>query len=322
MDSSSPAQTEETRETRNLSFLQLLKEASRIPVRNIHFTGFILITSLPLLFWMIYFQILLEGFLQDSFKLERPLLSSLDRYLPYYQFYAGIENLSKAFSEKIIFLPLIYLIPLPLLEFLAAYSTIYFTSKIYKNNPNQRLNSTKGILVTSLIIHVLSTALFLGFLWLSIVFNGCNFISYYDLTIIVIHLAGFAIALPKYLELTAMLNSSLVVSVLGDIHGIDALVVSSRFSKGKEKLGCNLMMVFFVWGFVLRIPCIFFDDGNVGIFVRSTLLWLGCLMKWVVCVVYCYECMGVVLEKRMAGGSCGQEDEEGKLTASLLKDGL
>ncbi|KAL9240938.1 hypothetical protein vseg_015103 [Gypsophila vaccaria] len=95
MDSSSPTkETEQCTEYRDLRFLTLLNEALRIPFRNIHFTGFILITSLPLLLFMMFFQTLLESSVQDFLNLERPLMRPSDRIILRYHRYSRLPSRS------------------------------------------------------------------------------------------------------------------------------------------------------------------------------------------------------------------------------------
>ncbi|GMY26199.1 hypothetical protein FCV25MIE_21441 [Fagus crenata] len=105
----------------------------------------------------------------------------------------------------------------------------------------------------------------------------------------------------KYLECSAMWNMSIVISLLEGIYGGEAFALSAYFSKGSERRGMILMLVFFVWGLSLRLPCVFFGcyEGGIGIVVRQSLFCLGNVLKWVVCVVYFYDCKKRTLEMKV-----------------------
>lgn len=103
-----------------------------------------------------------------------------------------------------------------------------------------------------------------------------------------------------------------MVSVLDEVRGTDALIVSFDFYKGNRRIGRDLMLVFLVWGFALRIPRLFFDDGVVGLIGRTSLLWLGNWLKWVVLVVYYYYCKSKLPSMRV-------DEEVGGKASSMNK---
>jgi hypothetical protein len=97
----------------------------------------------------------------------------------------------------------------------------------------------------------------------------------------------FVALLTKYLEWSAVWNMSIVISVLEGTYGIEALLHSAYFSRGSERRGLLLMLVFFVWGQGLRLASLYFGcyEGGMGIVAQVGLLWLGNVLKWVVCML-------------------------------------
>ena len=106
------------------------------------------------------------------------------------------------------------------------------------------------------------------------------------------HFQFLAKLLMMYLEWSAIWNMSIVVSVLDGIYGIGALRVSYFFSRGNQKRGLLLMLVFFVLGFFLRLSCLSlgcYKEG-VGIFLQIGVLTVVNTLKWVSCVIYFCDC--------------------------------
>jgi Na+-driven multidrug efflux pump len=129
---------------------------------------------------------------------------------------------------------------------------------------------------------------------------------------------AFVALLTKYLEWSAMWNMSIVISVLEGISGYEAFALSAYFSKGSERRGLILMIVFFVWGLGLRLPCLYFGcyEGWLGISVQIRLFCLRNVLKSVVCMVYFYDCKKRILEKKVdeeVGRDVKDVDEEVKI---------
>lgn len=83
-------------------------------------------------------------------------------------------------------------------------------------------------------------------------------------------------------------------------YGAQALGKSAYYVKGSELRGFLLMLVFFLWGFVLRFSSLFFGwyEKERGVIVQVGLFCVGNVMKWVVCTVYFFDCEAQVLEKK------------------------
>ncbi|XP_021752800.1 uncharacterized protein LOC110718271 [Chenopodium quinoa] len=306
----------------------LLKQTLKISMKKTHITSYIILSSLPFLFLMIYFEILFEKSLTKTFNFKTPL---------------SYSQKFRKISEELIDYPfpaLIYLFLLRVLDFLAATLTIVLSSKMYEDSPvsetislkelivRQSIISSrerlKGAFVTCLYALFLSTCLSLGFILLVLSYYSFGSNCYY-LNFTLVYVPVFNGLLPKYLALNAVWNTSVVVSVLKEIHGIDALNLSFYLCKGNEKLGGKLMLVFLVWGFGLRISCMFFDDGKIGVIGRTSLLWLAILIKWIACVLYYHHCKGSKALGRSVTSNNRFDDkhphEEAKLTTIMVSDG-
>ncbi|KAG5017242.1 hypothetical protein JHK82_022868 [Glycine max] len=111
---------------------------------------------------------------------------------------------------------------------------------------------------------------------------------------------AFAKVLRMYLEWSAMWNMSLVISVLEGIYGVDAFSSSTYFSRGCHRRGLFLMMIFFAWGHLLRLPCYHvggYEQGN-AIFVQVGLFCMVNPLKWVACMIYFHDCKERKLKKK------------------------
>ncbi|GAB2227004.1 hypothetical protein Droror1_Dr00008803 [Drosera rotundifolia] len=76
---------------------------------------------------------------------------------------------------------------------------------------------------------------------------------------VIIYMFPMIVILQKYLELFASWSMSVVVSLLEDVYGVDAVRLSFFFMNGSTRCGTYLMAVFFVLGTGLRIPLLYFD---------------------------------------------------------------
>ena len=86
------------------------------------------------------------------------------------------------------------------------------------------------------------------------------------------------------------METSIVISVLEEVCGIEAYALSNHFSRGNNGNGL-LLMLFILWGFVLRSMCLDFGCyETVGrIIVPASLFWVRHLIKWVAYMIYFYD---------------------------------
>ena len=91
------------------------------------------------------------------------------------------------------------------------------------------------------------------------------------------------------------------------IYAIGALRVSYYLSRGNQKRGLLVMLVFFALGLCLRLSCVSLGcyKGGYGIFVQIGLLTVLNTLKWVSCMIYFSDCKERKMEKKV-------DEESGK----------
>ncbi|XP_057419532.1 uncharacterized protein LOC130713754 [Lotus japonicus] len=314
-----------------MEVLDILKEAVKVYVKNINFITFTIVTSLPFFCVMIYFELLFQKtvveaseFLSQKTADETveviSLLLSEDKADFNYVHELGsfIDKIfSKDYLPVLIQLGFIYLVPLQVLELCSAILTMDLASKLRSGDNNLSLtlkqmfqNSIidisimKGTFITSLYMLFLSACLLIAFPWtlnnfycLSEAFGDYIFSAIISLVCCLV----LAKLLMVYLEWSSILNMSIVISVLDGIYGFGALRVSYAFSRGNQKRGLFLMLVFFVLGLCLRLSCLSLEsyERGIGIFVQIGVLTVVNTLKWVSCMIYFYDCKKRTMEKKV-----------------------
>jgi hypothetical protein len=311
-------------------------EALSIFKKNISFVPFSILSSIPFFCFLLLFELVRQttGVATINF-LKQPLgyiqLVSFDDWAPA-PYYEPIR-LSQFLSRNLIYLiylVLLYLVPYYLGELFSTILTVHFASSIYTGENRDPISLKemikssnkvrfKGPFITSLYVLFLSTTTLVGLFW--IVANYCilyygdsltTFYYYYtgnylyDVTIALLATAAFVVLMVKYLEWSVGWNMSLVISVVEeDLSGIEAFDLSAYYRKGSNKQqGWILMLVFFIWGFVLRLPCMFAGCSSetlAGIgftALYSGFICMGSVFKWVAFFVYYSDCKKRVLEKK------------------------
>ena len=324
---------ENIRDKRNqkLEVFDVLRAALAISFKNFNFIIFIFLTSLPFFCFMFYYEIFLQRTLVETLNIvNKPHGYFYNNDIGYIPHFSTKEIMSlqiiKDLSQKLFHLGFLYLVPLHLAEFCSVIVIVDLASKIYVEERPLTLKEMKeminklyygarvrGTFITSIYILFVSTCILLGLIWLITnsfrlglmwLFADYHFIikdSAIDVFFAVFYGIAFVVLLTKYLEWSAMWNMSIVISVLEGIYGGEAFALSADFSKGSEGRGLLLMLVFFVWGLGLRLPCLYFGcyEGGRGIVAQISLFCLGNVLKWVVCMVYFYDCKKWILEKKV-----------------------
>ncbi|KAM4109894.1 hypothetical protein ACJW30_03G153900 [Castanea mollissima] len=288
-----------------LGVFDILKEALIITFKNFNFIIFILLTSLPLFGFMVYYESFLQETLVETYDILKQTPGYSDWPVPKF-----IHNkMTKHVFYELLQLGFLYLVPLHLFEFCTVIVTVDLSSKIHAQERPMTLKEMKhrpicgarlrGTFITSIYVLYISTCTLLGLIWL---------VTYYFIlenSIIEVFFAGFygagfLLLLVKYLEWSAMWNMSIVISVWEGIYGGEALALSDYLCTGSKGRGVLLMFVFFVWGLGLRLTCLYFGcyEGGIGIVAQISLFCLGNVLKWVVCMVYFCDCKKRTLEKK------------------------
>lgn len=299
---------------KKLEVSDVLREAVMIYFRNLNFIIFTFLTSLPLLFIMLYFEIhLQEILLETSLILNQPHAHSI------YHHGFNPDSIMRIFNMdyvlKLIHLGFIYMVPLHLFELGSAIFTIDLASKQqYSEEKKVTLNlkeiifqkpldlsNLRGTFVTSIYVLFLTTTHQLGLLWIVINYHVfLKDLSCYMLFFVICSLV-FAKVLRTCLEWSAMWNMSLVISVLERVYGVDALALSVYFSRGCHRRGLFLMLIFFSWGHLLRLSChhLIGEQGTwSGFYIQVGLFCLVNPLKWVVFMIYFHDCKERSLEKK------------------------
>jgi len=172
------------------------------------------------------------------------------------------------------------------------------------------VSTMKGTFITSLYTLALSNCLLIAFPWT--VSNCFIFTRWCYIIFGSICFVAVGKLLMIYLESSAIWNMSLVISVLEGIYGTGALKGSYYFSSGNQKRGLVLMLVFFVFGDILRLMCIYFEcyRGGSGIFIQIGILTVANTLKWVSCVIYFNDCKEREMEKKIDVEEMGKAQVE------------
>lgn len=297
-----------------LGVLDILKKSLLVFGRNNNFIIFTIITSFPMFCFLIYFEYFLQKFLFNAIETLKP---SSDYYFDYFlhDIFDVARKLNKENLLQFMQLGFLYLVPLHLLELSTVLVIVDLASKIYKEDKPMSLKEMiqrpfnlarlRGTFITFVYVTLLSACTLLGLLWLVTTYFVILRNTMYYLIYAAICGASFVSLLGLYLALSAEWNMSVVISVSEGIHGSAALALSSFFSVGNHRRGLILMLVFFVWGVVLRLPCLYigyYTGGGYEIVAQICFFCLGNALKWVVCMVYFHDCQKQKLEKKVVEG--------------------
>ncbi|KAK7318631.1 hypothetical protein RJT34_03334 [Clitoria ternatea] len=298
----------------NLEVLDILKKTAIFYVKNINFIIFTFLASLPFYFVMVYFEILFQKTIAETPEIIPLLPFHEQHYLFSFPIYAdtnvAVKSFSKDYLPVLLQLIFIYLAPLHVLELCSSALTVDFASKLLSEENSMSLKDMfkrsidisilKGTFKTSLYTLFLSSCLLIAFPWTA---SNCYsffrvFGSYVFYVICIIALAKL---LMMYLEWSAIWNMSIVVSILEGVYGIGALRVSYFFSRGNQRRGLLLMLVFFVLRHCLRLSCVSFRcyKGGYGIFLQIGFLIVVNTLKWVSCLIHYNDCKERKMEKKV-----------------------
>ncbi|KAF8040497.1 hypothetical protein BT93_B2658 [Corymbia citriodora subsp. variegata] len=327
-----------------LEFLDTLEAALKLYLHNFSFIVFTLFTSIPLFTLLIYYEIVVHktlyevsGFLSETpvhwYDLDEPRSES------------SATRLTRDTLPKIVQVFLLYLVPYHLLDLFSLVLTVDAASDLIDVEEEEPPASLKhialkalrkarfrGPFITSLYVHSFSICTFIGLMWVvanhqvllrvgfSYLFSNLYFSprrGYLEEVLLgLVHGVAFVALLAKYMDWSAEWNMGLVVSILEDSYGSEAMEVSAYLSKGNGKKGAFLMLVFFLWGLCLRLPCLYgkCSERNGGVLVISVVMGLVCVgnvLKWITCLLYFNECKKGVMEKKF-------DEEEGKSVVQAM----
>ncbi|GLU03074.1 hypothetical protein SLE2022_202920 [Rubroshorea leprosula] len=295
-----------------LEFLDILKHALNILYKNTSFIVSSLLTSLPLLSFLPLFEIILQKVLLET----REFLTESSALNYHYGVVDGFSN-NKGFPISLIVRCVLYFVPYHLLELLSIIPIVDTTLMIYTKEKRVSLRDiykslkktrVKGPFITSVCVLFFSTCFLIGFAAIVILF--CVLLKwnlYYDpIMCITTIFQGVALmaSLIKYLDWRSCWNMALVISVVEETYGAEALRLSAYYSRRSSDEGIFLSLVFFVWELVFRVSCLLGrcherQGVRMWCLVSSSMICVGNVMKWVVFVVYFFDCKRRVLEKKI-----------------------
>ncbi|GLU03075.1 hypothetical protein SLE2022_202930 [Rubroshorea leprosula] len=308
-----------------LEFLDILKHALNIFYKNTRFIVFSLLTYLPLLCFLPLFEIILQKVLLETLEFLAES-SALNYQEPVVNFFSNKifdlyepehHTVDKDFPISLIVHCVLYLVPYHLLELLSVILTVDTTLMIYTEEKRVSLRDiykslkktrVKGPFITSVCVLFFSTCFLVGFAVIVTLF--CVMFKWnrgWDpIWLITSIFQGVALiaSLIKYLDWRACWNMALVISVVEEAYGAEALRLSAYYSRGSNRRGIFLSLVFFVWELFFRVSCLLgrcHERRGVWMWslVSSSLICVGNVMKWVVFVVYFFDCKKRVLEKKI-----------------------
>ncbi|ONI30526.1 hypothetical protein PRUPE_1G255800 [Prunus persica] len=110
-----------------------------------------------------------------------------------------------------------------------------------------------------------------------------------------LHLIVYGVAFAKWAEYSAWWNLSVVVSILEENRGIEAISASSKLTKGNRLRGLIWMLLYSVWRF--KLPSVLatwtFPHILASYYLDTSFVCLGKVINWVVLTVYYYDCKTV-----------------------------
>ena len=226
----------------------------------------------------------------------------------------SIVHIGKSLNTtfKFLLLGLLYLGILHFLDLFNIIATVEIASMVYKGERKtftdmfkKLIKETrfKGPLITSIQVLLLDSLILIGLV---------SFGPYIYITMSYFFMVVFSIVFialfTKYLEWSSVWNLGIVISILEEKqYGDVALVISSSLSRESRIVGLVVVLLFSAWRVVLRLWC-FYVGWNIGTSrvaittVEVGFVTMANVLKWVIFVVYFYDCKKQRSEKAMEDG--------------------
>lgn len=286
-----------------LGFFDTLKQALSLIYNTSYFILLTFLSSLPLFCFSVYYELLLQRTLVQISEFVRQQHPS-NYHHNWQTLLHTAARMTDKFPYNLIQLGFLYVVPLHLLELCTAFVTVDLASTTLAEGKKKASKANfRGTLVTSIWVLFFSTCTILGSVWLASIYYvilnnlGYNCKLYFG----VLYRAACMALLAKYLEWRSIWNMAIVVSILEDANGANALILSAHLSRGNERQGLLITLVFSLLGLALRWSGLYFkcyERGN-GIFAQVGLFCIVNVMKWVVYMVYFDDCKKRILKKKV-----------------------
>ena len=324
-------------ESKKLKVFDILEEALFVFHNNIKFTIFTILTSLPLFFFLFYYETFLQRFLFEAFE-NFQAKQETSNYFYCTPIFSGsfpldiVRDLNKKLSHDLIQLGFLYFLPLHLLELCTIIVIVDLASNIYREEKaltfkdmlRIRFNKERlrGIFITFLYVVVLSTCTLLGFICLLITYTSAlryypsksddsfmlDYSNRFDVFSLLLYGANFLLMVIMFLAWSGIWNLALVISILEGIYGVKALGSAAYLSLRNAQNGMILIFVLSVFGLGLRIPCLSIGCyKRLWILAQTSLFCLGNAIKWVSLVVYFQDCIWRISAKKVGEEQVGHQ---------------
>ncbi|KAJ9709004.1 hypothetical protein PVL29_000818 [Vitis rotundifolia] len=279
-------------------FFQVVTGVLMIPYKSINFVISSLVTSLPLFFFLIFYEMIFQRTLVEASEILKPPPGYSNRW----DWLGPAMRMTRGFFLKLFFNMIV---------------TVNLASKLHEGEKPMALKEEayeifhkarlKEPFITYVYVLLLSICGLLGLLWLVINYYIISVRFWYE---DLLEKEGFL-----YHVFFTVFFGAAFIAVLINVFNFggelwaEALMISSYFSRGSKECGRLLMLVFFVWGVSLRLTCLHAgcSKRGSGIIAQVLLFCIGNVWKWVVCTVYFQNCKKRTLEK--IDGEVGLEDK-------------
>lgn len=154
-------------------FFQVVTGALMIPYKSINFVISSLVTSLPLFFFLIFYEMIFQRTLVEAYEILKPPPGYSNRW----DWLDPAMRMTWDFFLKLVLLGLLYLVPLHLLEFFNMIVTVNLASKLHEGEKPMALKEEayeifhKARLKDPFITCLCSPPLNLWFTWITVVGN-------------------------------------------------------------------------------------------------------------------------------------------------------
>ncbi|XP_056682892.1 uncharacterized protein [Spinacia oleracea] len=261
----------------------------------------------------------ISSILKNSVSFSQSVNQTQQYYINYYDDDDNTSYLNKRneFFSDSLHLCLFYLFLYPLLEFLSLSITTKLATEVHAAEKQSTLRellhqkvNIKGPFITYLYVHLLSSMTLFGLFWI-VVWNHLSYsfslrspsIGFVLYT--AIQSVMFLALLYKFMGWSAFWNMVMVISFTQDLTGVAAFGLSDYYGRHCKKTGFHLMLGFFVFGNVLRLPCLYAglcNGSDAGVWITCIVMIfvsIGNLVKWVAFVLYFYHCKQQTMEKKI-----------------------
>ncbi|GMP82825.1 hypothetical protein CsSME_00036967 [Camellia sinensis var. sinensis] len=220
--------------------------------------------------------------------------------------------LLRYFGFKLIQLGFLYIFPLHLLELFTMIVTVDLTSKLYRgetpSTPREmgqrpiKEARFKAPFITSIHVLYLSTSTILGLTLLVTLYYFISRNIFYGYFFVVAFAAVFAAVLGNYLEVCALCNMRMVISVLERINWAEAIALSDYFRRDSKRHGLFFYACFLCLGIwvTVTMPCFWLlqecgTGGHAGELALDGEMW-GNVIKQAAIMIYFYDSKEQTLE--------------------------